>query len=102
MPIGEDSRVVTLINMVKDLFTDIIEEKGVIDRWMAHGIISAVEATMEAELFDLTGIRITQSHLLALHLDDVLCALVDLLLVEGTHTHCNLDTLSHRYYNFIS
>lgn len=59
MSIGEDSRVVALINMIEYLLADIIEEKGVIDRWMAHGIISAVEATMEAELFDLSGIRIT-------------------------------------------
>lgn len=102
MSIGEDGRVVALINMIEYLLADVIEEKGVIDRWMAHGIISAVKATMEAELFDLSGIRITQSHLLALHLDDVLCALVDLLLVEGTHTYCNLDALGHRYYNFIS
>lgn len=88
--------------MVEDLFADIIEEEGVVDWRMAHGVISAVEASMEAELLDLSAIRITQSDLLALHLDDILGALVDLLLVEGTHSHCNLNALRHRYYNFIS
>lgn len=101
LSIGEDCRVIPLIDMVEDLFADIIEDKGVIYWRMAHAVICAVEAAMEAELFDLTGIGIAQSDLLALHLNDVLCALVDLLLVEGTHTHCNLDALSHRYYNFI-
>ena len=84
-----------MIDMAQNLLTDIIEEKCIINRRMAHGIVSTIVASMEAKFLYLAILWITQSDFLALHLNDIFGLLVDLLIVEGTDSHCNLNCVCH-------
>ena len=84
-----------MIDVVQDFVTNVVEEEGVVHWWVAHCIISAVVASMESEFLDLAILRVAESHLLSLHLDDVLGSFIDLLVVEGTDSHCDLEAISH-------
>jgi hypothetical protein len=81
--------------MVQNFLTNIFEKKLVVDRRCSHGIIGAIVASMESELFDFSAIWVPQPDLLTLHFNDILAAFVDFLIIEWTHSHCNLNAISH-------
>ncbi len=71
LSVGEDCRVVALIDVVEDLLADVVEEEAVVDWRVSHGVVGAVVAAVEAELFDFSVLGIPESGLLSFHLNDI-------------------------------
>jgi hypothetical protein len=84
--------------MLQYFLTDIVEYITIVDWLLPIGTVRAPITSMEAELFYLAGVRIAQTHLLALHLHDVFGALSDLLIIEGTYTDYDFDAVCHMLY----
>lgn len=55
---------------------------------------------MEAELLNLSVVGVPKPDFLALHLHNALWALVDLFVIEGPHSDCNLDAICHLNNNY--
>lgn len=79
--------------MFQNFLSNVVEHKLVIYRWSSLGAICAPVATMECELFVLM-VRAAQYNLIVVHLHNALLALLSI--IEGTHSHNNLDIVCHQ------
>jgi hypothetical protein len=92
--------IIPWVNMFENLFTNIIEKKLVINRWMSHCIVGTVVTSMESKFFYFSILGITQSYLLALHLNNILRSFINLFIVKRTHSDCNFYAVCHKIIYF--
>ena len=85
---------VALVNVAKNLFSNIIEDKGVVNRRPSLWVICTPIAPMESKLSNLSIIRIGESDLLVVHLDYVVLALFPF--DERPDSNNNFDVVSHK------
>jgi hypothetical protein len=81
--------------MIQNLFADVVEKKGVIDRRVSHAVIGTIIAAMKAKFLNFLVVRIPEPDLLTLHFHNIFRSLIYLLVVEGSHSHCNLNAICH-------